>query len=218
MKKVKEETEWYDNANIITNSIIFLIILIMILSQSFAINNNLSTVNIFRNIINHNINYVLVLVYFISLKTKAGKKYFNFLNLFLVALYFIFMVTSVLSVFQAVSLQSLLSVAIKVIMFFYLLLSMFRDTSYFKELNISKFPLDEFNNEWYFNAQVILSILLLAVNLVLVSSVDGAFLAILDCFYILLLSRYVYLYREYLEYKDFSKSVKKIKNNEEVNA
>ena len=211
-----KKVEWYDNANIITNSIIVLILLMMILSQSFAINNNLSTVNIFRNIINHNINYFLVLVYFISLKTKSGKKYFNYLNIFLVSLYFVFMVTSILSVFQAVSLQSLLSVAIKVIMFFYLLLSMFRDNSYFKELNISKFPLDEFNNDWYFNAQVILSILLLAVNLVLVSSFDGAFLAILDCFYVLLLARYIYLYREYLDYKEFSKSVKKLKKNEEV--
>ena len=51
---------------------------INILSQSFAINNNLGAVEIFRNILNHNSIYLFMLLYFVSLKTYFGKKYFNY--------------------------------------------------------------------------------------------------------------------------------------------
>ena len=50
---MEKEEFWYDNPNIVTNLIIGLIAIIVILSQSFAINNNLTTGEILRNIINH---------------------------------------------------------------------------------------------------------------------------------------------------------------------
>ena len=77
LEKKQIEIEWYDNPLIVTNIIIGLIAIIIILSQSFAINNNLSTQAILRSIINHNSIYLIVLVYFVALKTNIGKKYFD---------------------------------------------------------------------------------------------------------------------------------------------
>ena len=56
---MEKEEFWYDNPNIVTNLIIGLIAIIVILSQSFAINNNLTTGEILRNIINHNSIYFI---------------------------------------------------------------------------------------------------------------------------------------------------------------
>ena len=84
LEKKQVAVEWYDNPGIITNIIIALIAIIIILSQSFAINNNLSTQAILSSIINHNSVYLIVLVYFVALKTRVGKRYFDFLNVFLV--------------------------------------------------------------------------------------------------------------------------------------
>ena len=122
LEKNKTEIEWYDNPGIVTNVIIALIAVIIILSQSFAINNNLSTQEILRSIINHNSVYLIVLVYFVALKTKIGKRYFDFLNVFLILLYFITGVTSILTVFQSFSLETLISCAMHLVLFIYLFL------------------------------------------------------------------------------------------------
>ena len=66
IEKQKTQVEWYDNPNIITDLIIIFIAIIIILSQSFAINNNLSTGEILRSIINHNSLYLIMLVYFVA--------------------------------------------------------------------------------------------------------------------------------------------------------
>ena len=81
--KEKEKLEWYNDPSIVTNVILGLILLIIILSQSFAINNNMSTTDILSSILNHNSIYLLALVYFMSLKFSAGRKYLDFFNLFL---------------------------------------------------------------------------------------------------------------------------------------
>ena len=122
LEKKKTEIEWYDNPGIVTNVIITLIAVIIILSQSFAINNNLSTQEILRSIINHNSVYLIVLVYFVALKTKIGKRYFDFLNVFLILLYFITGVTSILTVFQSFSLETLISCAMHLVLFIYFIL------------------------------------------------------------------------------------------------
>ena len=82
MKKEKK-VEWYNSGHIITTLIISVILLIVVVSQSYA-NGNIS-ISI-SSIINHNSFYLLVLVYFILLKFRVGKKYFNYLNLFLINL------------------------------------------------------------------------------------------------------------------------------------
>ena len=42
-----------------------------------AVNSDLSTIDIIRNILNHNSIYLLMLIYFALLKTKFGIKYFG---------------------------------------------------------------------------------------------------------------------------------------------
>ena len=76
-----KEKEWYDNPDLITTMLIGVIILSIILSQSFAIRNHLDTGTILRSILNHNSLYLLALVYFIFIKTKIEKRYFHFLNI-----------------------------------------------------------------------------------------------------------------------------------------
>ncbi|MDO4995901.1 MAG: hypothetical protein Q4E69_01855 [Bacilli bacterium] len=205
MNKDKSKIMWYDNANVIINLIIGLILLIILLSQSFAINNNLSSITIVRDIINHNINYLLVLVYFVALKFRSGKKYFNYLNIFLVVLYLILTITSCLSVFQAITIPSVISLCIKIVILLYLIHTMFRDTRYFNEFKLCTSPFNELSNENYLSILVVLSCILLAFNLIMVTDFDGAVISILDAFYVMLIARYIYLYREYLEFKTMVK-------------
>ena len=82
MSKSKNDIKWYDSGNFITNLIIIVIALIVISSQSFAVNGD-NTLALFSSVINHNTIYLLVLVYFFTLKIDFGKKYFNYMNLFL---------------------------------------------------------------------------------------------------------------------------------------
>ena len=205
MNKDKSKIMWYDNAEVLTNLIIGLIFLIILLTQSFAINNNLSASNIVRDIINHNINYLLVLVYFVALKFRSGKKYFNYLNIFLVVLYLILTITSCLSVFQAITIPSVISLCIKIVILLYLIHTMFRDTRYFNEFKLGTSPFNELSNENYLSILVVLSCILLAFNLIMVTDFDGAVISILDAFYVMLIARYIYLYREYLEFKTMVK-------------
>lgn len=201
LEEKKKELEWYDNPTLITNLIIGLIALIIILSQSFAINNNLSTASMLRNILNHNSTYLIVLVYFVFLKTKFGKKYFDFLNLFLILLYFITFVTSILTVFQSFGLSTLLALALHALLFVYLFHTFLRGTRFWKEFSLEKSPFNELTNDWYFYAIVIVSISTLAVQLISVSSFDGTVLAVFDWIYALLFARYIYLYFDFLDRK-----------------
>ena len=202
-KEVKKY--WYNDSKLINSIIIGIVVLIILLSQSFAINNNLSAVNIFRDIINHNFNYVLVLIYFIALKTYSGKKYFNYLNLFLVFIYTISTVTSFLSVFQTLSIINLLTLSIRLVTLIYLVHTMFRDTRYWSEFKINKSPFNDISSDSYFSCLIVLASVLLAFNLIFVKSADGAIISILDSLYVMFVGRYIYLYREYLEFKTLLK-------------
>ena len=108
MEKIKTEKEWYDNPNVLTNILIVFIGIIVILSQSFAVKSNLGAEDIFRSLLNYNSTYILVLVYFIMLKTKIGKRYFNFLNILLIIVYFLNTFASLLTVFQSFGITSLI--------------------------------------------------------------------------------------------------------------
>ena len=87
MEENKKVINWYDNPNFITTLAISVLALIIILSQSFAVKNNIGTNDILRSLLNHNSIYLLGLIYFIPLKTLSGKKYFNHLNVFLIIVY-----------------------------------------------------------------------------------------------------------------------------------
>lgn len=193
---------WYDDGGKLTTVLVGLILLIIILSQSFAINNNLSAIDIFSNIINHNTIYLLMLVYFVTLKTFIGKKYFNHINCLVILMYFIMSLTSLLSVFHAFSLNSLLAVALNVLIFIYVFHVFLKDTRIWKEFKLYKSPFRELDNDWFFSTIVIICVILLAVNLISTTTLDGTFLTLLDSFYIVLFSRYIYLYNDYLVSKN----------------
>ncbi len=202
LEKKKTEIEWYDNPGIVTNVIITLIAVIIILSQSFAINNNLSTQEILRSIINHNSVYLIVLVYFVALKTKIGKRYFDFLNVFLILLYFITGVTSILTVFQSFSLETLISCAMHLVLFIYLFHTFFRRTRVWREFHLTKSPFNEIKNDAYFYSITVLVVLLLAIDLIATTTFDGTVLALFDAIYMVLFARYVYLYGCFLDNKE----------------
>ena len=193
---------WYDNPGIITNIIIGLIAVIILLSQSFAINNNLSTHEILSSIINHNSVYLIVLVYFVALKTNVGKRYFDFLNIFLVLLYFITGITSFLTIFQSFFFFFLVACALHLTLFVYLFHTLFRRTRVWREFHLNKSPFNEIKNDAYFYAISVLTIFLLALDLIVTTTPDGAILSILDASYMLAFARYVFLYGCFVDNKE----------------
>lgn len=202
LEKKQVEVEWYDNPGIITNIIIALIAIIIILSQSFAINNNLSTQAILSSIINHNSVYLIVLVYFVALKTRVGKRYFDFLNVFLVLLYFITAITSILTLFQSFSLETFVGCLLHLTLFIYLFHILFRRTRVWKEFHLNRSPFNEIKNDAYFYAIFVFSVFILAIDLIATTMPDGTILACLDAFFMILFARYIYLYGCFVDNKE----------------
>ena len=200
----KLEIEWYDNPNLITTFIILMTALIIILSQSFAVNNGLGVTEILSSILNHNISYLLVAVYFVALKTKFGKRYFDFFNLFLIALYTLTSITSLLTVLQSFGLGSLLGFMIDLMILIYMIHTFLRSTIIWKNLSMSKSPFNEITNSGYFYTILVLSVTLLAVNLISTTSLDGTILTLMDTGYMILFVRYIFLYGEFLNSKKIS--------------
>lgn len=197
----KVELEWYDNPSIVTNLLILVIALIIIFSQSFAVNSNMSAIYILRSIMNHNSTYLLTLVYFCSLKFDIGKKYFDFLNVFLILLYFLIGFASVFTIFQSFSFYTLLSLVLHVIFLIYLIHTFLRGTRLWKEFRLVKSPFNEITNEGYFYSIMVFAVILLSVNLISATSFDGTVLTLFDCIYTILFARYVYLYFSFLDSK-----------------
>jgi len=197
----KNKISWIDDARKITTILIVLMVAIIILSQSFAINNNLSTLDILRNIVNHNVVYLLLLIYFVSIKTYFGKKNFNYFSLILIAIYLITSITSLLNLIQSFSLSAIISFVLNITLFIYISHVFLRNTRLWKELNLSKSPFNELSNDWLLSAAIVLTVTKLAVTLIFTTSIDGAFLSFLDCIFGCLFVRYIYLYRDYLDKK-----------------
>ena len=202
--KNKEKERIFDNAGDITSIIVGLIIVIILLSQSWAISNNVSAIIMFRSILNHNSIYFLLLIYFIGIKTSFGKKYFNHLNLFLMLLYLISSISSFLTVIQAFSLNSLLAFLINIVIFIYLFHTMLRGTRVWKDYKLKNSPFNEITNEWYYDFLLIVPTILLIVNLMASTSLNGVVISLMDYFYVLLFARYIYLYREFLDMKSIN--------------
>ena len=198
MKKQEKNVEWYNNPNFIIWLVIGIISLIILSSQSFTSIGNVSPIKMFQNILNHNITYIIVLVYFISLKTKFGKKYFDYSNILMILFFTITFITSILTIFQSFSLVSILTLFNNFLILIYFFHTFLRGTRFWREFKLNKSPFNELTNDWYFNAIMVVEITLYAVSLISMTTVDGTFLATFDCIYIILLTRYVYLYGEYL--------------------
>lgn len=198
MKKQEKNVELYNNPNFIIWLVIGIISLIILSSQSFTSIGNVSPIKMVQNILNHNITYMIVLVYFISLKTKFGKKYFDYSNILMILFFTITFVTSILTIFQSFSLVSILTLFNNFLILIYFFHTFLRGTRFWREFKLNKSPFNELTNDWYFNAIMVVEITLYAVSLISMTTVDGTFLATFDCIYIILLTRYVYLYGEYL--------------------
>lgn len=201
LEEKKNNELWYDNPSIVTWLIILIISIIILSSQSFSINSNVDTLRMFQDVLNHNITYMIALVYFVSLKTKFGKKYFDYINLVMIVVFFILFVTSILTVFQSFNLATLLSLAIHTLLVVYFFHVFMRGTRFWKEFSLDKSPFNELSNEWFFWALVIIEVVLFSVNLITTATFNGTVLATFDCIYIILFSRYIYLYGVYLDSK-----------------
>lgn len=195
----KKPLKWYDSGHMITTLILVVIITIIVMSQSYA--NGELTFALLSSVINHNSIYLLIFVYFILLKFSFGKKYFNYLNVFLIFIYFITTVTSFLTVIQSFSLSTILNFILNFIFFIYLGHTLLRDTRFWKEFHLSESPFNELTNEGVYYAICVISLFLLAVNLISTAVISGVVISVLDTIYYLLFGRYIYLYREYLDTK-----------------
>ena len=197
---MNKKNKWYDSAGVITSLIIGTIVLIIVFSQSFVLGRN-GSLELFTSIINHNSIYLFILGYFILIKFYIGKRYFNYISVFLIFTYFITTITSFLTLIQAFSLNSSLDFLLNVLLLIYLVHTLMRDTRIWREFYLSKSPFNEIPNEFMFYSILVVSMILLAVNLISTAVISGVVISILDTIYIMLLARYIYLYRVFLDKK-----------------
>lgn len=200
IEKENKKVQWYDNPNIIVYLMFLVIGLIVTCSQSFAKSGGISLA-LFGSIINHNSIYLLVLIYFILLKTKFGKKFFNYMNIILIFIYLITSVTSLLTVVQMFSLNTLLSFFLNFMLLIYMSHTFLRGTRLWNEFKLSKSLFNEFDNNFYFYSIIACGSILLIVNFISTVVIRGVVISTLDYLYLLLLTKYIYLYHDYLDVK-----------------
>ena len=66
------EKDFFDSPSMITYILIGLLVVLIILSQSFAIQSHMEAGDIFRSIINHNSIYLVSLIYFILIRDRKS--------------------------------------------------------------------------------------------------------------------------------------------------
>lgn len=211
MDNLKREEKWYDNPNFLTSIILGVVIVTIVLSQSFAVKNNIGASNILRNLFNHNSTYIVALVYFCLIKIKFGKKYFNFINVIYILMYFLIALASFLTIFQSFGIFSLANLLLSIILLLFMIYTFLGSSRYWKELKLNQIPFDEVSNDWYFYAICTLSGIILLANLIGAINFDGAVLSLFDTIYTILFGRYIYLYKEYEDEKEKAKLIQKIK-------
>ena len=195
-----QKIKWYDDAGFLSLLMIGCILIIVFFSQSFLGGKDLSF-HFIGSVINHNSTYLVVLVYFLFIQFSFGKRYFNYFNVLLTFLYFITTITSFLTILQSFSLATVLTFTLHFVLLIYLFHTMFRGTRVWKEYHLSESPFNELTNEWLFYTVCVLSLFLLAVRFISTTALSGVFLSTLDSIYFVLLGRYIFLYREFLDRK-----------------
>ena len=199
-KKEKKENAWYNNGNKLVNLILATILLIIIFSQSFATTGGFS-LTLFGSIINHNSVYLFVLIYFILLKFSFGKRYFNYLNLVLIFLYGLTTITSLITLVQAFTLNTVLEFTINFALLVYLFHTMLRGTVVWKDFKLGNSPFNELSNETSYYIVIVLSVFILIVDLISTAVLRGIIISLLDAVFLILFGRYIFLYRKYLDDK-----------------
>ena len=199
-KNKKKENTWFNDGNKIVDLILVTILLIIIFSQSFATTGGFS-ITLFGSIINHNSVYLFVLIYFILLKFQFGKKYFNYLNLILIFLYGLTTITSLITLVQAFSLNTVLEFTLNFTLLVYLFHTMLRCTIVWKDFKLGNSPFNELSNETSYYIVLVLSIFILIVDLISTAILRGIIISVLDAVFLILFGRYIFLYRKYLDEK-----------------
>ncbi len=204
----KENKIWYNNPDILTNIILITAVVIIIISQAIAVNSNLSTSAMIRNLFNHNLTYIVGIIYFLLLKTIIGRKNFNLINVVYILLYIMITVASIFTLFQSFGLSAIIGLVLNIIILCYMIYTFLPETRLWKEFKFNKLPISDVKNEWIFYVVCVLSISLLLVSLIDVVDFSGIIITIFDTAYIILFSRYIYLYKEYVEKDRVSKEKK----------
>jgi len=213
--KNNKEKDWFDSPRMVTYVIIGLLIVLIILSQSFAINSQLGTSDIIRSILNHNSIYVLTLIYFVMLHFKVGKKYFDHLNVIMLVFFGLITLASMFTVFQSFGLASLLQLGINILFTIYFLYAFISNTVIGKELHLSTSVIVELKNEQYFYLITTLLVIHLVVALINSTSFESIVISLLEVLFYFLFARYISLYKEYDDMKVSSSKKKRVKKEEE---
>lgn len=213
--KDSKEKDWFDSPRLVTYVIIGLLVVLIILSQSFAINSQLGTTDIIRSILNHNSIYVLTLIYFALLHFKIGKKYFDHLNVIMLIFFGLITLASMFTVFQSFGLDSLLQLGINILFTVYFLYAFISNTVIGKELHLSTSVIVELKNEQYFYLITTLLVIHLVVALINSTSFESIVISLLEVLFYFLFARYISLYKEYDDMKVSSSKKKKITKEEE---
>ena len=213
--KDNKEKDWFDSPRMVTYIIIGLLIVLIILSQSFAINSQLGTADIIRSILNHNSIYVLTLIYFVLLHFKIGKKYFDHLNVLMLMFFILITIASFFTIFQSFGLASLLQLGINILFTVYFLYAFLSNTLIGKELHLNNSLLVELKNEQYFYLITTSLVVNLIVALISSTSFESIVISLLEVLFYFLFARYISLYKEYDDRKESSPRKKKIKKEEE---
>lgn len=210
------EKDFFDSPSMITYILIGLLVVLIILSQSFAIQSHMEAGDIFRSIINHNSIYLVSLIYFILIRVKFGKKYFDYLNVVMFVFYLLTTFASLFTIFQSFGFDSILNLAFNVLITLYFGYSFFTSTVIGKDLRLSDSPLAEINNGQYYYLLIGIIAISLIVSLVSVNSFEDVVVHLLEAIYKFMFVRYVYLYKEYIERKELEASKEKEKKEETV--
>ena len=215
MNKSKEK-DFFDSPSMITYILIGLLVVLIILSQSFAIQSHMAAGDIFRSIINHNSIYLISLIYFILIRVKFGKKYFDYLNVVMFVFYLLTTIASLFTIFQSFGFDSILNLAFNVLITLYFGYSFFTSTVIGKDLRLSDSPLAEINNGQYYYLLIGIIAISLIVSLVSVNSFEDVVVYLLEAIYQFMFVRYIYLYKEYIERKELEAFKEKEKKEEKV--
>ena len=215
MNKSKEK-DFFDSPSMITYILIGLLVVLIILSQSFAIQSHMAAGDIFRSIINHNSIYLVSLIYFILIRVKFGKKYFDYLNVVMFVFYLLTTFASLFTIFQSFGFDSILNLAFNVLITLYFGYSFFTSTVIGKDLRLSDSPLAEINNGQYYYLLIGIIAISLIVSLVSVNSFEDVVVYLLEAIYQFMFVRYIYLYKEYIERKELEAFKEKEKKEEKV--
>lgn len=209
MKTDTNNKEWYDNADLVTSLIIGVITILIILSQSFAVQNQIGAVNMLRSLLNHNSFYLFSLVYFILIKTDVGKRNFNILNIIFIALHILCAVASLFTIFQSFTVGSIFGFCLNCCILIYMIYVFLKDTRIWNDFKFDTIPFDEIDNDWYFYGISGLSIFILFINLINSLDLYGVIISLLGTIYTILFVRYIYLYKNHEDKKVEKKNRKR---------